>query len=127
MMVSPLLADDADTVDVLGDDLDGGFGLTLTHGDGLQGLLLDGGVPLRLNVLGSFDPAEAGQGDGQRSHGQQAVRPRDQRHGAPSPRHWRYSACRRVASPPHRRAFAGSAQSLPWKKRQRSSSSHAPV
>lgn len=42
MMVSPLLADDADTVDVLGDDLDGGLCLTFADGGGLQGLLLGG-------------------------------------------------------------------------------------
>src|SRR5690606_16341662 len=55
------LADDADAVDVLGDDLDGGLGLLLANGGGLQGLLLDGGVPLHLHVFGSLDPAEADQ------------------------------------------------------------------
>jgi hypothetical protein len=34
-----LLADDADAVDVLGDDLDGGLRLPLADGGGLQGLL----------------------------------------------------------------------------------------
>ena len=63
MMVSPLLADDADTVDVLGDDLDGGLRLPLAGGGGLQGLLLDGGIPLRLNVARTLDPAEPNQGD----------------------------------------------------------------
>ena len=43
-----LLADDADAVDVLRDDLDGGLGLTQADGGGLQGLLLGGGVPMRL-------------------------------------------------------------------------------
>lgn len=37
-----LLSDDADAVDVLGDDLDGGLRLPLADGGGLQGLLLDG-------------------------------------------------------------------------------------
>lgn len=46
-----LLPDDADAVNVLGDDLDGGLGLTLADGGNLQGLLLGGGVPLRLNGL----------------------------------------------------------------------------
>ena len=63
---------------------------------------------------------------GQRCQRQQPVRPRNQVHGAP-PMHCWYSACRRVTSPPHSRALAGSAQSLPWKKRQRSSSEHAPA
>ena len=36
-----LLADDADAVDVLGDDLDGGLGLTLAHCGGLQALLVE--------------------------------------------------------------------------------------
>lgn len=111
-----LLADDADAVDVLGDDLDGGLRLPLTDGDDLQGLLLDGGVPLGLNVTRALDPAEANQRDSQSSNGKPAVRSRNQVHGV-SPRHWRYSACRRVASPPHSRALVGSAQSLPWKKR----------
>src|SRR6218665_881863 len=122
-----LLTDDADAVDVLGDDLGGGLRLTLADGGGLLALLLDGGVPPGLNVARPRAPAEPDQRDRQRSQGQQAVRPRDQTHGAASPRHWRYSASRRVARPPHRRALAGSAQSLPWKKRQRSSSAHAPA
>ena len=46
-----LLADDSDAVDVLGDDLDGGLRLPLTDGGELQGLLLDGCVPLGLNEL----------------------------------------------------------------------------
>ena len=65
-----LLAHDADAVDVLGDDLDGGLGLPLTDGSGLQGLLLDGSVPLGLNVARALDPAEANQGDSQSSDGQ---------------------------------------------------------
>lgn len=40
-----LLADGADAVDVLGDDLDGGLRLPLADGDDLRGLLLDGGIP----------------------------------------------------------------------------------
>ncbi len=36
-----LLADDADAGDVLGDDLDGGLGLTLAHCGGLQALLVE--------------------------------------------------------------------------------------
>ena len=126
MMVSPLLADDADAVDVLGDNLDGGLRLSLADGGGLQGLLLDGGIPLRLNVASAFDPTKANQGDAERREGHQPVRPRDHAHDA-SPMHCRYSASRRVASPPHSRALAGSEQSLPWKKRQRSSSAQAPV
>jgi len=58
-----LLADDADTVDVLGDDLDGGQRLMLADGGGLQGLLLDGGVPPGLNVTRALNPAEADQRD----------------------------------------------------------------
>lgn len=85
-----LLANDADAVDVLGDDLDGGLRLTLADGGGLQALLLDGSVPLGLNVARALDPAEPDQRDRQRSQGQQAVRPRDQTHGAASPTHWRY-------------------------------------
>lgn len=50
-----LLADDADAVDVLGDDLDGGLCLPLARGGGLQGFLLDGGIPLRLNVVRALD------------------------------------------------------------------------
>ena len=91
MMVSPLLADDADAVDVLGDDLDGGLRLTLAHSGGLPGLLLDGGIPPGLDMLGPIDPAEPDQRDGQRNQSQQAVRPRNQAHGD-SPMHWRYSA-----------------------------------
>lgn len=59
-----LLADDADTVDVLGDDLDGGQRLMLADGGGLQGLLLAGGVPPGLNVTRALNPAEADQRDG---------------------------------------------------------------
>lgn len=92
-----LLADDADAVDVLGDDLDGGLRLPLACCGGLQGLLLGGGVPLRLHVARTLDPAEANQSDSQSSDGKPTVRPRNQVHGA-SPRHWRYSACRRVAT-----------------------------
>jgi hypothetical protein len=69
-----LLADDADAVDVLGDDLDGGLRLPLAGGGGLQGLLLDGGIPLRLNVVRALDPAEADQGDDERREGQQRKR-----------------------------------------------------
>ena len=58
-----LLADDADAVDVLGDNLDGGLRLSLADGGDLQGLLLDGGVPLGLNVARTLDPAEPNQGD----------------------------------------------------------------
>ena len=53
-----LLADDADAVDVLGDDLDGGLRLTLTDDGGLLGLLLGGGIPLRLDVTRALDPSE---------------------------------------------------------------------
>lgn len=45
-----LLADYEDAVDVLGDDFDGGLLLPLTDGGDLQGLFLDGDVPLGLNV-----------------------------------------------------------------------------
>ena len=121
-----LLADDADAVDVLRDDLDGGLGLTLADGGGLQGLFLGGGIPLRLNVARALDPAEANERDSQSSDGQPAVWPRNQVHGV-SPMHCRYSASRRVTNPPHSRALAGCAQSLPWKKRQRSSSAQAPA
>lgn len=65
-----LFSDDLDAVDVLGDDLDGGFGLTdLQLGLGLllRGL---GGVPLCLNVTGALEPAEAEQSDGKRRQGQ---------------------------------------------------------
>ena len=89
MMVSPLLADDADTVDVLGDDLDGGLCLTFADGGGLQGLLLGGGVPFRLHMARALHPAEANQRDSQGRDGQPAVRPRNQVHGV-SPRHWWY-------------------------------------
>ena len=121
-----LIADDADTVDVLRDDLDGGLRLPLADGGDLQGLLLYGGIPLRLNVARTLDPAEADEADAERRQGQQPVRPRNHAHDA-SPMHCRYSASRRVASPPHSRALVGSAQSLPWKKRQRSSSAQAPA
>ena len=60
-----LLADDAHAVDVLSDDLDGGLRLPLAGSDGLQGLLLDGGIPLRFNVTRALDPAEG--------HGQDRV------------------------------------------------------
>lgn len=65
-----LLADDADAVDVLGDDLDGGLRLPLAGGGGLQGLLLNGGIPLRLKVTRALNPAEADQGHGERRHSQ---------------------------------------------------------
>ena len=112
MMVSPLLADDADTVDVFGDDLDGGLCLTFADGGGLQGLLLGGGVPFRLHMARALHPAEANQRDSQGRDGQPAVRPRNQVHGV-SPRHWWYSACRLVASPPHRRALEGLRKQVP--------------
>jgi hypothetical protein len=54
-----LRADDADAVDVLGDNLDGGLRLPLADGGGLQGLLLDGGVPLGLSVAHALDLAKA--------------------------------------------------------------------
>ncbi|OPZ03576.1 MAG: UvrABC system protein A [Alphaproteobacteria bacterium ADurb.BinA305] len=116
---------EADTIIDLGPGAGRAGGEVVYQGD-LQGLLLDGGVPLGLNVARALDPAEADQCSGEQDEGQPAVRPRNQAHCA-SPRHCRYSACRRVASPPHRRALAGSAQSLPWKKRQRSSSAQAPA
>lgn len=99
--------------------------LLLADGGVLLGLLLDGGIPLGLNVVCALDPAEADQGGRKQDEGQPAVRPRNHVHDT-SPMHCRYSAARRVASPPHRRALAGSAQSLPWKNRQRSSSWQAP-
>ena len=64
-----LLADDADAVDVLGDDLDGGLRLPLADGGGLQGLLLDGGVPLRLNVARALIQPKADQSDSRRQRG----------------------------------------------------------
>jgi hypothetical protein len=67
--LSPLLADDADAVDVLGDDFDGGLGLLLANGGDLKGLLLDGGIPFGLHVARALDPAEADQGNGQSSDG----------------------------------------------------------
>lgn len=51
-----LLADDADAIDVLRNDLDGGLRLPFADGGDLQGLLLDGGIPLRLNVARTLDP-----------------------------------------------------------------------
>ena len=86
-----LLADDADAVDVLGDDLDGGLRLPLADGGDLHGLLLDDGIPLRLNVACALDPAEADQGDAEHREGQQPVRPWNHAHDA-SPMHCRYSA-----------------------------------
>ena len=68
-----LLADDADAVDVLGDDLDGGLCLPFADGSGLQGLLLDGCVPLGLSVARTLDPAEADEGDAERRSGRKPV------------------------------------------------------
>ena len=121
-----LFADDADAVDILGDDLDGGLGLPLADCGGLQCLLLNGGIPLRLNVPRALDPTEADQGSGEQGKSQAAVWPRNQAHGA-SPMHWRYSASRRLTRLPHKRLFSGKAQSLPWKKRQRGNSAQAPA
>ena len=61
-----LFSDDLDAVDVLGDDLNGGFGLLDLH---LRlGLLLCGrsSVPLGLNVTCALEPAEAEQSDAKR-------------------------------------------------------------
>ncbi len=55
-----LFSDDLDAVDVLGDDLDGGFGLLLCGCSG---------VPLGLNVTRALEPAEAEQSDAKRRQG----------------------------------------------------------
>ena len=72
-----LFSDDLDAVDVLGDNLDGGFGLLDLH-LGL-GLLLcgRGGVPLGLNVTRALEPAETEQSDAKRRQGQQPAGPGD--------------------------------------------------
>ncbi len=65
-----LFADDADAVDVFGDDLDGGLRLTLADGSDLQGLLLDGGIPLRLDVTRALDPSKSDQSGAKRRESQ---------------------------------------------------------
>lgn len=64
-MAVALLADDADAVDVLGDDFDGGLGLLLANGGDLKGLLLDGGIPFGLDMARALHPAETDQGSGE--------------------------------------------------------------
>lgn len=68
-----LLTDDADAVDVLRDDLDGGFRLLLADGGSLLGLLLDGCIPLGLSVTRALDPAESNESDAERWERQEAL------------------------------------------------------